>query len=62
MAHTNVQEVLRAARQAGASDPDSDLDLSPAQRAEQARQGGKPGQSQHLRTVGKPPVEEELDR
>lgn len=105
MAHTNVQEVLRAvkdatfpadkdellraARQAGASDevvaalrgvppeeytnkedvarsvrvdPDSDLDLSPAQRAEQARQGGKPGQSQHLREVGKPPVEEELDR
>lgn len=43
-------------------DPDSDLDHSPAQRAEQARLGGKPGQSQHLREVPKPPVEEELER
>ena len=42
--------------------PDSDLDLSPAQRAEQAREGGRPGQSQHLRAVPRPPVEEELDR
>jgi hypothetical protein len=105
MAHTNVQEVLRAvkdatfpagkdellraARRSGASDevvaalrgvppeqyankedvarsvrvdPDSDLGHSPAQRAEQARQGGKPGQAQQLRDVGKPPVEDELDR
>ncbi|MFE1751680.1 hypothetical protein [Streptomyces anandii] len=42
-------------------DPDSDLGLSPAKRAEQAREGGRPGQSQHLREVPKPPVEEELD-
>jgi hypothetical protein len=105
MAHTNVQEVLRAvkdatfpadkdellraARQSGASeevvaalrgvppeeyenrddvarsvrvDPDSDLGHSPAQLAEQARRGGKPGQAQRLRDVGKPPVDEELDR
>lgn len=43
-------------------DPDSDLGLSPAQRAEQARAGGRPGQSQHLREVPKAPVQEELDR
>ncbi|WP_425540969.1 hypothetical protein [Streptomyces coeruleorubidus] len=33
-----------------------------AQRGEQARQGGKPGMSQHLREVPKTPIEEELDR
>ncbi|RKN43828.1 DUF2795 domain-containing protein [Streptomyces hoynatensis] len=43
-------------------DPDSDLGHSAAQRAEQARLGGKRGQSQHLRDVPRPPVEEELDR
>jgi hypothetical protein len=43
-------------------DPASDLDLSEAQRAEQARMGGRPGLSQHLRDVPKPPVQEELDR
>ncbi|MEU3342369.1 hypothetical protein [Streptomyces sp. NPDC006668] len=42
-------------------DPASDLGLSPAQRAEQARKGGRPGQSQHLRDAPKPPVQEELD-
>ncbi|MGV9570260.1 hypothetical protein ACWDRX_11960, partial [Streptomyces nigra] len=42
-------------------DPASDLDLSPAQRAEQARKGGRPGQSQHLRDAPKPPIQEELD-
>jgi hypothetical protein len=42
-------------------DPSADRDLSPGQRAGQARLGGKPGLSQHLRDVPKPPVEEELD-
>lgn len=55
--YTNRQDVARSVR----LEPDSDLGLSPAQRAEQAREGGKPGQSQHLREVPKPPVEEELD-
>ncbi|WP_049568286.1 DUF2795 domain-containing protein [Streptomyces sp. SBT349] len=36
--------------------------LTPAQRAEQAREGGRPGQSQWMRDVPKPPVQEELDR
>ncbi|WP_326691886.1 MULTISPECIES: DUF2795 domain-containing protein [unclassified Streptomyces] len=56
--YANREEVARSVR----VDPDSDLDLSPAQRAEQARQGGRPGQSQHLREAPKPPVEDELDR
>ncbi|MEV6182419.1 DUF2795 domain-containing protein [Streptomyces sp. NPDC052016] len=56
--YANREEVARSVRVA----PDSDLDLSPAQRAEQAREGGRPGQSQHLREVPRPPVEEELDR
>ncbi|WP_262505175.1 hypothetical protein [Streptomyces sp. TRM68367] len=43
-------------------DPDSDLGLTAAQRAEQAREGGRPGQSQHLREVPRTPVQEELDR
>lgn len=55
--YTNREEVARSVR----LDPDSDLGHSPAQRAEQARQGGKPGQSQHLRETPKPPIEEELD-
>jgi hypothetical protein len=55
--YANREEVARSVR----VDPDSDLGLSPAQRAEQAREGGRPGQSQHLREVPKPPVEEELD-
>ncbi|MEU6548092.1 DUF2795 domain-containing protein [Streptomyces sp. NPDC046859] len=55
--YSNRKEVARSVR----VDPDSDLGLSPAQRAEQARKGGRPGQSQHLREVPKPPVEEELD-
>lgn len=54
----NREEVARSVR----VDPDSDLGLSRAQQAEQARAGGRPGQSQHLRDVPKPPVEEELDR
>ncbi|MFF0789307.1 DUF2795 domain-containing protein [Streptomyces spiralis] len=56
--YANREEVARSVRTA----PDSDLGTSPAQRAEQAREGGRPGQSQHLREVPKPPVEEELDR
>lgn len=56
--YANREEVARSIR----VDPASDLDLSPAQRAEQARRGGRHGQSQHLRDVAKPPVEEELDR
>lgn len=43
-------------------DPDSDLGLSSAQRAEQARAGGGQGQSPHPRDVPKPPVEDELGR
>jgi hypothetical protein len=56
--YNNREEVARSVR----VDPASDLHLSPAQRAEQAREKGKPGLSQHLRDVPKPPVEEELDR
>ena len=55
--YANKEEVAPSVR----VDPASDLDLSPAQRAEQARKGGRPGQSQHLRDAPKPPVEEELD-
>nr|WP_241267298.1 DUF2795 domain-containing protein [Streptomyces scabichelini] len=56
--YTNKEDVARSVR----VDPDSDLNLSASQRAEQARQGGKPGQAQRLRSVEKPPVEDELDR
>ncbi|MET9859259.1 DUF2795 domain-containing protein [Streptomyces smyrnaeus] len=56
--YANRQEVARSVR----VDPDSDLDHSAAQHAEQARQGGRPGQSQYLREAPKPPVEEELHR
>ncbi|GAA5073747.1 hypothetical protein GCM10023336_61350 [Streptomyces similanensis] len=38
------------------------LGTSSARRAEQAREGGRPGQSQQLRDVPEPPVEEEPDR
>lgn len=56
--YDNREQVAHSVR----VDPDSDLDLSPAQRAEQARLGGRPGLSQHLRDVPKPPVQEELER
>ncbi|UGY92819.1 DUF2795 domain-containing protein [Streptomyces gobiensis] len=56
--YANREDVAHSVR----VDPASDLGLSPAQRAEQARKGGAPGQSQHLRDVPKPPVEEELDQ
>jgi hypothetical protein len=55
--YANRDEVARSVR----VDPASDLHLSPAQRAEQARKGGRPGQSQHLRDAPKPPIQEELD-
>jgi hypothetical protein len=56
--YTNREDIVRSIR----TDPDSDLGHTAAQRAEQARQGGKPGLSQHLREVPRTPVEEELDR
>lgn len=56
--YANKEEVARSVR----VDPDSDLRHSRAQQAEQARRGGRPGQSQHLRDAAKPPVEDELDR
>jgi hypothetical protein len=55
--YDNREQVGRSVR----VDPASDVGLSPAQRAEQARKGGRPGQSQHLRDVPKPPIQEELD-
>ncbi|MEV8045518.1 DUF2795 domain-containing protein [Streptomyces griseoluteus] len=56
--YANREEVARSVR----VDPASDLGLTAAQRAEQARAGGKPGLSQHLREEPKTPIEEELDR
>ncbi|MGW0394610.1 DUF2795 domain-containing protein [Streptomyces sp. NPDC003042] len=55
--YANRDEVARSVR----VDPASDLGQSSAQRAQQARQGGRPGQSQHMREVPKPPIQEELD-
>jgi hypothetical protein len=52
------EEVARSVR----VDPASDLGLNASQRAEQARDGGKPGLSQHLREEPKTPIQEELDR
>ncbi|MCF6522640.1 DUF2795 domain-containing protein [Streptomyces sp. JJ36] len=54
----NRQDVARSVR----TEPDSDIPHTAAQRAQQARLGGKPGQSQHLREVPRTPIEEELDR
>ena len=55
--YQNRDEVARSVR----ADSDADTGYSAAQRAEQARQGGRPGQSQYMRDVPKPPIEEELD-
>ncbi|GGW43205.1 DUF2795 domain-containing protein [Streptomyces galilaeus] len=57
--YTSPQDVARSVR----TDPDSDSDLghTAAQRAEQAREGGKQGMSQHLRDVPRTPIQEELD-
>jgi Protein of unknown function (DUF2795) len=54
--YANRDEVARSVR----LDPDYDLGYDAAQKAEQARLGGRPGLSQHLREVPKPPVEDEL--
>lgn len=54
--YANREEVARSVP----ADPAADR-VSPAQRAEQARLGGKPGLSERLREVPKPPIEEELD-
>lgn len=56
--YANGDEVARSVR----TEPDSDLGHSPGQRGAQARKGGKPGLSQHLRDAPKPPIEEELER
>ncbi|MFF8594164.1 DUF2795 domain-containing protein [Streptomyces sp. NPDC015220] len=56
--YANREEVARSVR----VDPASDLGTSAAQRAEQAREGGRRGQSQHLREVPKPPVQDELEQ
>ncbi|MGW1244353.1 DUF2795 domain-containing protein [Streptomyces bobili] len=55
--YTSPQDVARSVR----TDPDSDLGHTAAQRAEQAREGGKQGMSQHLRDVPRAPIQEELD-
>jgi Protein of unknown function (DUF2795) len=55
--YTSREDVARSVR----VDPDSDLGHTAAQRAEQAREGGKPGLSQHLRDAPKTPVQEELE-
>ncbi|HEX3488343.1 MAG TPA: DUF2795 domain-containing protein [Streptosporangiaceae bacterium] len=56
--YANREEVARSVP----ADPAADRAVSPARRAEQARVGGKPGLSERLREVPKPPIEEELDR
>ncbi|MDH6228463.1 MULTISPECIES: DUF2795 domain-containing protein [Streptomyces] len=56
--YTNRDDVARSVR----TDPASDLGVNASQRAQQARAGGRPGQSQHLREVPKTPIQEELDR
>jgi hypothetical protein len=58
--YANRAEVMRSIP----TDPAADLDLSPAQRAEQARETrhrSHPQQlSEHMREVPKPPLEEDL--
>jgi cation diffusion facilitator CzcD-associated flavoprotein CzcO len=56
--YTGREDVARSVR----VDPDSDLERTATQRAEQAREGGKPGLSQHLREEPKTPIQEEFDR
>jgi hypothetical protein len=58
--YANRDEVARSIPE----DPAAELGLSPAQRAEQARERRRHGGqhlSQYLREVPKPPVEEELE-
>ncbi|GAA4934149.1 DUF2795 domain-containing protein [Streptomyces coeruleoprunus] len=56
--YTNRDDVAHSVR----VDVDSDQDTNRSRRAEQARQGGKPGLAQGLRDVPKPPIQEELDQ
>lgn len=56
--YANRADVARSVRLPA----DTDLGHSPAERAEQARAGGKRGLSERLRDVPKPPIQEELDR
>jgi hypothetical protein len=59
--YANRDEVARSIPE----DPARELSLSPAQRAEQARERRRHGGqhlSQYLREVPKPPVEEELEK
>ncbi len=58
--YRNREEVARSIP----GDPAEELDVTPAQRAEQARERRRHGGehlSQYLREVPKPPVEEQLD-
>ena len=58
--YRNREEVARSIP----ADPAEELGVTPAQRAEQARERRRHGGehlSQYLRQVPKPPVEEELD-
>ncbi|MDJ1132972.1 DUF2795 domain-containing protein [Streptomyces iconiensis] len=55
--YANKDEVARSVR----TPADTDIPHSAAQKAQQARKGGKPGLSQHLRDAEKPPVERELE-
>ncbi len=58
--YRNREEVARSIP----GDPAEELDVTPAQRAEQARERRRHGGehlSQYLREVPKPPLEEELD-
>jgi len=56
--YANREEAARSVR----VDPASDLGHGAAQRAEQARRGGRPGLPRHLRGAPEPPVEDEPDR
>ncbi|RKN11522.1 DUF2795 domain-containing protein [Streptomyces radicis] len=56
--YRNRSEVARSVRLPA----DAGSEVSPAVRAEQAREGGRPRQSQWMRDVPEPPVQEELDR
>ncbi|MGW7528648.1 DUF2795 domain-containing protein [Streptomyces sp. NPDC054783] len=54
--YTGRDDVARSVR------VDPDLDRTAAQRGEQARKGGRPGLSQHLREEPRTPIQEEFDR
>ncbi|MFF2200362.1 DUF2795 domain-containing protein [Streptomyces sp. NPDC058145] len=56
--YANREEVARSVR----VDPAADLDHDAAQRIERAREGGRPGLSQHLREEPRTPIQEEFGR